>query len=67
MRRIACRVPWSALAVTEQLLTTTTSAASTGAGEPPPARRRRSIANESAWLTRQPNVTTANFIGGEYM
>ena len=64
MRRTARRAPWSAAAVTEQLLTTTTSAASTGAGLAPAARRPRSTANESAWLTRQPNVTTVNFIVG---
>ena len=32
MRRIVCRAPWSAVAVTEQVLTTTRSACSGGAG-----------------------------------
>ena len=31
MRRIVCRAPWSAVAVTEQVLTTTTSASRDGA------------------------------------
>ena len=59
IRRIAWRVPWSAVAVTEQLLTTTSSAASGAAARPPAARSRRSTANESAWFTRHPNVSTA--------
>jgi hypothetical protein len=59
MRRMVCRAPWSALAVTEQVLTTTTSACSGAVATAPRARKSRSIASESAWFTRQPNVTTA--------
>src|SRR5215217_2667756 len=61
MRRIVCRAPWSALAVTEHVFTTTTSAVSTGAGSAPDASNCSSNPSESAWLTRQPNVITEYF------
>jgi hypothetical protein len=59
MRRIVCRAPWSALAVTEQVFTTTTSASAAGAAMPPRPRSCSSMRSESAWLTRQPNVRMA--------
>ena len=52
----------SAVAVTEQLLTTITSASADGTATPPRARRSRSMAIESAWFTRQPNVRIEYFI-----
>ncbi len=62
MRRIVCRAPWSAVAVTEHVLTITTSAASVVAGSAPRARNCSSRWSESAWFTRQPNVTIEYFI-----
>ena len=62
IRLIACRAPWSAVAVTEQVFTTTTSASAAAVAIPPRARKSSSRRNESAWLTRQPNVTMEYFI-----
>src|SRR5262245_51387695 len=62
MRRIVCRAPWSAVAVTEQVLTTITSASLEATSTPPAARRSSSMRSESAWLTRQPNVTIEYFM-----
>src|SRR4051812_32050480 len=61
IRRIVCRPPWSALAVTEHVLTMTTSASEAGAFVAPPARSCSSKCSESTWLTRHPNVTIEYF------
>src|SRR5215203_3872213 len=61
IRRIVCRAPWSALAVTEQVFTITTSACSTPAASAPFRRSCASSWSESAWFTRQPKVTMENF------
>src|SRR5262245_36136407 len=61
-RRIVCRAPWSAVAVTEHVLTMTRSASSVRDGTAPDASRSASNPSESAWFTRQPNVITEYFI-----